>query len=128
MRFIPTTIHGILDYLLGAILILAPWIFGFADGRAEATIPIVLGLAVIAYSLFTDYELALVRKIDMRTHLMLDIVGGIFLAVSPWLFGFSQYVYLPHLIVGILEVVVAVCTNLYPMHVKQQFKAGMAGH
>ena len=34
MRFIPTQIHGGLDYLIGVILIIAPWLFGFADGSA----------------------------------------------------------------------------------------------
>lgn len=34
MRFIPTRIHGILDYVIGVALIAAPWIFGFSDQRA----------------------------------------------------------------------------------------------
>lgn len=30
MRFIPTKIHGVLDYIAGLALIAAPWLFGFA--------------------------------------------------------------------------------------------------
>ena len=30
MRFIPTRIHGVLDYAVGVLLVAAPWLFGFA--------------------------------------------------------------------------------------------------
>jgi hypothetical protein len=36
MRFIPTSVHGVLDYLIGALLIIAPWLFGL---RGEALKP-----------------------------------------------------------------------------------------
>lgn len=45
-RFIPPRIHGMADYLLGALLVLPPWLFGFADGGAEARVPVVLGVGV----------------------------------------------------------------------------------
>ncbi len=46
MRFIPTKVHGILDYVVGIALIAAPWLFGFAGmGGAPVVIPIVLGVA-----------------------------------------------------------------------------------
>jgi hypothetical protein len=28
MRFIPTRIHGFLDYAVGVLLIVVPWLFG----------------------------------------------------------------------------------------------------
>lgn len=114
MRFIPTRIHGVLDYLMGALLIAAPWLLDFNRGGAETWVPVILGAGVILYSIFTDYELGAVRKLSMSTHLMLDLIGGIFLAISPWLFGFNDFVYLPHLILGIAEVGAAVFTKRVP--------------
>ena len=114
MQMIPTRIHGILDYLTAALLIIAPWLFGFADGGAAQWVPVVLGLGVIAYSLLTDYELGIARAISMPVHLGLDIAGGVLLAASPWLFGFADVVAWPHLLVGLLEIVVASCTCRRP--------------
>jgi hypothetical protein len=42
----------------------------------------------------------------MRIHLVLDLVSGLTLAFSPWLFGFSDYIFAPHVIGGILEMAV----------------------
>jgi general stress protein CsbA len=104
MRFIPTRTHGVLDYLTGALLIVAPYIFGFADGTAAQWIPQILGAALIGASLLTDYELGVVRVIPMPVHLFLDVAAGALLAASPWLFGFADRVYWPHLILGVLEI------------------------
>lgn len=111
MRFIPTRIHGVLDYLVGALLIAAPWLLNFNRGGAETWVPVVLGVGALLYSVFTDYELGLVRRLSMGTHLGLDAASGLLLAVSPWLFGFSEFVFWPHLILGLFEVLAALTTR-----------------
>lgn len=110
MDIIPTKVHGILDYLVGAVLIAAPWILGFADGGAETWVPVVLGAGAILYSLFTNYELGVIRTIPMGTHLMLDYVSGALLAASPWFLGFADEVWVPHLVFGLLEIGTAAFT------------------
>ena len=114
MKIISTKTHGVLDYLVGIILIASPWIFGFADGTAAQWIPVILGIAALVYSLMTDYELGAAKIISMKTHLTLDLVSGIFLAVSPWLLGFSDRVSTPHVILGILEIGAAMMTKTSP--------------
>lgn len=111
---ISTKSHGMLDYIMGVVLIIAPFLFDFANGEAAMWIPIIVGIAVILYSLFTDYEYGASPNITMRTHLGLDITGGLFLAVSPWLFGFADYVFWPHLILGLAEVLAALMTEKVP--------------
>lgn len=114
MRFIPTRTHGMVDYIVGILLIAAPWLFDFARGGAETWIPVIVGAGAILYSLLTDYELSAARKIPMTTHLWLDALAGAFLALSPWLFGFADFVYLPHLIIGIAEIGMALMTKTIP--------------
>lgn len=111
LHFIPTSVHGGLDYLMGLLLIALPWLFGFAAGGAETWVPIVLGGGVLLYSLCTDYEWGLVRAIPMPLHLGLDGAGGLVLFASPFLFGFADEVMNPHLAFGLLEIVVALVTQ-----------------
>src|SRR3954452_21284206 len=104
-RPITSRMHGMLDYPVGIVLILAPWIFGFSDiGGAATAVPIVIGVLVLAQSVMTDYELSLVDVLPLRTHLAMDVVAGIVLAGSPFVFGFSDEgtnAWLPHLLVGL---------------------------
>lgn len=114
MRFIPTQIHGVLDYLVGVLLIAAPWLFGFADTGAAQWIPVILGAGAILYSLLTRYELGVAKLIPMPIHLWFDGLSGLFLAASPWLFGFADIVWLPHLVVGLIEIGAALMTETTP--------------
>jgi hypothetical protein len=116
MRFLSTKAHGVLDYLMGIILIAAPWIFGFARGGAETWIFVALGAGALLYSLLTDYEMGAAKVISMPMHLTIDLLSGIFLAASPWIFGFADEVYMPHLIFGILEVGASLVTQKEPRH------------
>jgi hypothetical protein len=111
MKVISRRAHGILDYVVGIILILAPRILGFDNGDAEARIPVILGFAAILYSLVTQYELGLFKLLPFRVHLMIDVASGILLALSPWLFGFAQRVWIPHLVLGLFEIAAVVMTR-----------------
>lgn len=111
---IPTRVHGMLDYLLGALLIGLPWLAGFAEGGPETWVPVALGAGVIAYSLLTDYELGAIRRLSMPAHLWLDALGAVLLMVSPWVAGFDEKVWMPHVAVGAFELLTSVVTNTVP--------------
>ena len=108
---IPTRVHGIIDYIVGLLLIAAPFLFGFADGTAAQWVPIILGLSALVYSLLTKYELSAAKIIPMPVHLGLDVASGLLLAASPWLFGFSERVWLPHVVVGVAEIIIPLLTQ-----------------
>lgn len=118
MKLIPTWFHGILDYVVGIALILAPMIFGFAEvGGAAVFVPRVLGIALIVYSLLTKYELSVVKLIPMKVHLTIDFLASAFLLLSPWLFGFSGEManaWVPHVVVGIAVIVVVLLSQTAP--------------
>jgi hypothetical protein len=114
MRFIPTRIHAIVDYVTGILLIAAPFIFRFADGGAAQWVPMLLGTAIIIMSLMTDYELSMARMIPMPAHLMVDAAGGLLLLGSPWIFGFADRVFWPHVIIGLFEIGTAIMTRTTP--------------
>ncbi|MCT8266498.1 hypothetical protein NYQ83_04370 [Afifella sp. JA880] len=119
MRFLPTLIHGVLDYLVGALLIAVPYFVGFDvtgedAARVAEGVPMVIGGVTIIYSLGTIYELGLLRHLPMRIHLWFDGVGGALLASSPFLFGFASEVWVPHVAVGLFEIVAALVTKTTP--------------
>jgi len=107
IRVVPTTIHGIFDYVGAAGLIATPFIFGFSGmGGIAVILPIIMGVGLIIYSLLTDYELGVpaLRVIPMRVHLTVDFVAAAVLAVAPFLFGYvveGLKVWLPQVVSGV---------------------------
>ncbi len=112
MRFLPTNVHGVIDYLWGIALLASPWLFGFADVTTAKWVAAIFGTGAIIYSALTAYELGVVRILPMSLHLILDAIAGAFLAASPFLLGFSDQVYLPHLIFGLFSVIASLITRM----------------
>ena len=106
-----TRVHGLLDYLMGIGLIGAPLLLNLATDGVETWVPALLGLAIIIYSLFTNYELGVWKFISVRTHLKLDLIAGIILCLSPWIFGFSHLVWTPHLLLGIILICISIVSK-----------------
>jgi uncharacterized membrane protein YtjA (UPF0391 family) len=89
MKVVPKFYHGILDYLCGLLLLIAPNILGFSGvGGTAAWVPRIVGLLIVLQAMTTDYELGLMKIIPISMHLMTDYVVGIFMVLSPFLFGF----------------------------------------
>jgi hypothetical protein len=90
-RPITSRMHAMLDYPLAVVLIASPWIFGFSDvGGAAVAIPITIGALALGQSLITDWDLSVARIVPLPIHLTLDALAGIVLAISPFVFGFSD--------------------------------------
>lgn len=111
MRFIPTKVHGVLDYLGALLLIAFPFLLGF-DSAAARWIMIILGVGVLLYTILTDFELGLIRKIPVAGHLLMDGLGGVLLLVAPWLFGFADVdPWWPFVLMGLVELGAAMFTH-----------------
>ena len=83
---------------MGIVLIALPWLVGFSDNRPATYVMVILGVGAIAYSLLTNYELGAIHVIPMMGHLWLDLLSGVLLTFSPWLFGFSNRITWPHVV------------------------------
>jgi hypothetical protein len=113
MKVIPTRIHGVLDYLVGATLIALPLILGW--NYPENTMMTILGSATIVASLFTAYELGLVKVIPMAVHLMFDTFVALFLIIAP--FAYANIDTVPGYIMmglGITELLAVVLSQSTP--------------
>jgi hypothetical protein len=101
MKLIPTSVHGVMDYIIGVFLILLPTLFDFPREENETLVPAFIGAGILAYSLATNYEFGAAKVISMNSHRRLDYLAGAVLALSPWLFGFHKVIFLPHVAIGI---------------------------
>lgn len=113
MRFLSSKVHTIVGVVVGIILLFAPNVFSMANDTA-ATVARFVGIFIIISELVTTSSVSPLKLVPMRIHLILDYVTGVFLALSPWLFGFSgtqTSEWVPHLVVGILVVGYALVTD-----------------
>jgi hypothetical protein len=115
MKFLSTRTHTIIGLIVGAALIVAPWLFGFADnGGAAVMVPIYVGIFILLSELTTTSPLSIVKLVPMRAHIMMDVLTGLFLLASPWLFGFNDLeanAWVPHVVVGVMIVGYALVTR-----------------
>ena len=115
MKLLSTRTHTIIGIVVGLALLAAPWLFGFADeGGAAVMVPIYVGIFILLSELTTTSSLSPLKIVPMKIHIMLDVVTGLFLLASPWLFGFADLeanAWVPHVIVGILVAGYALVTR-----------------
>jgi hypothetical protein len=102
---IPLKVHNVFDYLGGALLIIAPWLFDFSQVIEARTLFLIGGIALIAYSLLTNYYFSLTRMIPLGVHMTLDTILGIFLILAPALLGYREQIteaqYVAHVVIGV---------------------------
>lgn len=114
MKFLSSKVHTIIGLIVGVVLLFAPQLFGFSDNNAASMTALYVGVFIIISELVTTSRLSPLKLIPMKIHLVLDYLTGLFLIISPWLFGFSDDgtgVWLPHVIVGVLVIGYALVTN-----------------
>lgn len=125
MRFIPTRVHGMLDYLVPVAVAPLPWIFKFSDNKAATGALMAFEGGSAVYSTLTDYELGVSRKIPMPMHLNLDVIAGVLMMLSPWVLRFSNRVWLPHVLVGLTAITSGLLTQTVTSREKEDLGAEM---
>ncbi len=81
-------VHGYGDYLIVALLALAPTLFDFSG--TPAVFCYVLAVAQLGMSLMTAYPLGVAKIIPFTLHGSVEVVVSAFLVIAPFLFGFSD--------------------------------------
>ena len=83
--------HNVLDYVLGGVLILSPYVFGFAEVDAARGLFLFLGFGIIAYSLITAYPYSIFKWIPLGWHMGLDVLLGVSLILGAYVFGYNEF-------------------------------------
>jgi hypothetical protein len=118
IRLLAARLHGIIDSIVGAFLLLTPNLFGFAgDGTAMSRIPPIVGIIVLVQAMLTRWGVGIFPKIPLSFHRIMDFVLGLFLAASSWQFGFADRPargWAPHVFVGLAIFLQALMMNPHP--------------
>jgi hypothetical protein len=105
-RPIDSTLHGVTDYTVGALLTtVLPKLAG-VEGTETATQMRIAGAVHAGYSTLTDYPLGIVKVIPYKVHLAIDALGAVALGALPFITG--QYRkgprhFVPHLALAAFE-------------------------
>ncbi len=86
---IPVAMHGVVEYLAGALFIAAPFLFGFDSDSAIAA-AIVVGVVILIVAAITRGPTSLVNQLPIRLHVLLDYALAAALIVAPFVLGFSD--------------------------------------
>ena len=84
-------LHGVADYLSVATVAAAPEACGFTDCPPAVRLARGLAGGVLGNTLLTKAEWGLVPVLSFRTHLMNDVLSGLFCLAAPWALGFSRH-------------------------------------
>jgi hypothetical protein len=86
-RPVDSTLHGVVDYSAGALLLTAfPKLAGVQGTRSARQIR-TAGAIHAGYSTLTDYPLGVVKAIPFQVHLAIDAIGALALAATPFVTG-----------------------------------------
>jgi hypothetical protein len=105
-RPVDSTLHGVVDYTAGAVLLTVfPRMAGIEGTRSARQIR--TSAAVHAgYSTLTDYPLGIAKVLPFQAHLALDALGALALAVTPLITGQfkrGRRQWVPHVALALFE-------------------------
>lgn len=90
IRFLTPTLHGVVDYVAAAALIVMPFMLGLGTSNPFALwLAVATGIAVILISALTDYKYGAVRVLPFKGHLAIDTLVATAFLLSPSLLGFQ---------------------------------------
>jgi hypothetical protein len=118
---IPLNVHAMLEPVIAAVIIAAPWIFGFSNVDDATVVCVAVGVVMLIAGSMTDWRISLVRLIPLRMHLMTDLLLGAVLILSPFVLGFSDQGGATRftIIAGALELITALATRWDPIEAQE---------
>jgi hypothetical protein len=127
MRFIPTKIHGAMDYMTVVALLALPRLLDFSD-RATTLLTAIAVMALL-YTLLTRFELGAFRVLPVKVHLALDFLSGLLLVAAPYLIvpQENSTARTVMIVIGVFEIGAALMTHLHSPVENTHGGAGVTG-
>jgi len=136
--FISTSFYGVANYILAFAMILAPWYIpsitgslpalwikpsdaGLAFyhvGGASLFLILIIGWLEFIMAVFSNNSHGLIKQFPMQMHHFLDVLMGLFLFFSPFIYGYSDKVWWPQMLAGGLLCILGIFTKNSPFTTK----------
>ena len=85
---IPLAVHVLLEYGIGVLTILSPFLLSFDDEAAQI-VAVLIGAGILVLAVVSDAPTGLARTLPTASHVVIDYVLGLLLIVAPFVFGFA---------------------------------------
>lgn len=85
---IPLAVHVLIEYAVGVLTIVAPFLLSFDDDAAKI-VGVLIGAGILVLAVVSDAPTGLARTLPAASHVVLDYVLGLLLIVVPFVFGFA---------------------------------------
>jgi hypothetical protein len=84
MRLVSADVYRVVSHQ-GLLWLAAPWALGLAVGGLRLWLPIVMGIVLLVYTVFTDYsyKLGLAKGLALSAHAGLELAGGLWPLMAP---------------------------------------------
>ena len=86
---IPVFVHGLVEYAVGVLFIVAPLLLDWKSDTATA-ISVVIGVLVLLVAATTVGPTGLIKQLPVAAHVMLDYLLAVALIAIPFVAGFSD--------------------------------------
>jgi hypothetical protein len=108
-------VHGLVEYAAAALLIAAPFLFGF-DSDAATAVSIVIGVVVLVVTASSDLPTGLTKVLPAQLHAVLDLITAGFLIAAPFLFGFQDEAAPTAfmIVIGVIHLLLTIATRFLP--------------
>ncbi len=110
MRFVPTLVHAIADYVVGVGMVVLAW-FGGASGAGFYAF-LILGVIAVCYSLVTDYELGWRPYLSMPGHLAVDAGFAVIMLLLPLLVTLPTLLAFASVAIGLMAAILVATTRM----------------
>jgi hypothetical protein len=112
IKIISPAVHGLLDYLLVVMFLLAPSLLAGISGGLAVFI-YTLAVVHLVLTVITRSPAGLFSVVPLRIHGLVELLVSIALIISPWILGFSGDIMARNLLVilGILIFIIWIFTD-----------------
>ncbi len=114
--FISTKVYGFLNYALALTMIGSPWLFGFKDQHGVSfLLPLYLGWLQLIMAIFSKHEWGFIKIFPVSMHTFIDVIAGSFLFATPFLYAYSDKIFIPQLAFGLILTLLGVFVQGSPL-------------